>query len=101
MAVYIREYADIGVTNSRVLQAGAEPAAVAADQKLTNAAGSVASAAFSEFTRIVCVHTDSIISITFGMTAPTATTGHLRMAADTTTYFGVRPGMFLAVIDNA
>lgn len=100
MAVYIREYADLAVAFGKSMQVGAEPASVAADQKIANLVTSVASAAFNANTNMVCVHTDAIISITFGMTAPTATTGHLRMAADTTMFFGVRPGMFLAVIDN-
>ena len=99
MAVYIREYADVG-RGLGVIQAGAEPASLAADQKLTNGAVSVASAAFNANTNMVCVHTDAIISITFGMAAPTAAVTHLRMAADTTMFFAVRPGMFLAVIDN-
>ena len=98
MTVYVREYADIGVTYGKHIQSGAEPAI--ADQTVANAAGSVASNAFNAETRMVCVHTDAIISIAFGVTAPTAVTTNLRMAADTTMFFGVRPGTYLSVIDN-
>lgn len=100
MAVYIREYADIATVFGKSIQVGAEPAAVAADQKLANIATTISSAAFSDNTYMVCVHTTAIISIAFGIGSATATTGNLRMAADTTMFFGVRPGMFLAVIDN-
>jgi len=100
MAVYIREYADMAVAYGKAMPVGSEPSALAADQKLTNSGTSAPSAAFNANTNLVCVHTDAIISIVFGVTVPTATTGHLRMAADTTMFFGVRPGTYLAVITN-
>lgn len=55
--------------------------------------------AFGENTRMVRVHTDAICSIAVG-TTPVATTSDLRMAADTTEYFGVKPGEKIAVITN-
>lgn len=55
--------------------------------------------AFTENTRMVRVHTDVICSLAVG-TAPTATTSDLRLAADQTEYFGVKPGEKIAVITN-
>lgn len=103
MTVYVREYADIAVTHSKHVPAGAEPALL--DQTVANAAGSVAlTTPFSVNTKLVMVHTDSIISIIFSeddaTNPPSAAITNMRMAANDTLFFGVRPGGSLAVIDN-
>lgn len=62
-------------------------------------AGSLQSAFFGTRTRIVRIHADSICSIAFGIN-PTASVQNKRMAASQTEYFGVAPGMKVAVIAN-
>lgn len=57
------------------------------------------SAAFNGATRLIRVHTDAICSIAIGSN-PTATTNHMRLAANQTEYFGVKPGEKLSVIAN-
>lgn len=71
-----------------------------ADQTPVSITGASAqSAAFNAATTLVRIHTDSICSILFG-TNPTATTANARMVAGQTEYFGVLPGMKVAVIAN-
>ena len=60
---------------------------------------STQSAAFNAATVLVRLHTDAICSVLFG-TNPTATTASARLAAGQTEYFGVAPGMKVAVITN-
>lgn len=100
---YISEYADLPTVLGQNIPTGKEPAL--AIQKIANAAGSTASAAFGSQTKFVRVHTDSIQSIAFSRpttpgVAPTATTSDARMAAGATEFFGVRPGDYAAVILN-
>jgi hypothetical protein len=71
-----------------------------AEQTVVIGSGSVASAAFGGTTRFVRIHTDAICSIAFG-SAPTATSTNARMNANTTEYFGVSPGLKVAVITNS
>lgn len=96
MTVYVREYADVGVTFGKHIQAAKEPGL--ADQTIANAATAAASSAFNDHTRVVRVHTDTAIGILFGA-APTALTTSAKMAADTTEYFVVEPGHKLSVIN--
>lgn len=70
-----------------------------AEQTVAIGGVSVASAAFNAATTLVRLHTDAICSIEFGA-APTATATTARMAAGQTEYFGVLPGMKVAVITN-
>jgi hypothetical protein len=78
---------------------GNEPAL--AYQQVAITAGSVASVAFQDTTRMVRVHADAVCRIKFGA-APVAAAGtSMRMAAGSTEYFGVRPGEKLAVITSA
>lgn len=60
---------------------------------------SAQSAAFNAATTLVRIHTDSICSVLFGAN-PTALTTSARMVAGQTEYFGVLPGMKVAVIAN-
>ena len=95
--IYITEYADVAVTHSKYAQAGAEPAI--AEQRVANDGASAQSAAFNDNTRMVRIHTDSICSIKFGAN-PTAVTTEKRMAANTTEFFGVKPGQKVAAVLN-
>lgn len=100
---YISEYADLPTVLGQNIPTGKEPAI--AIQKIANAGATTASVAFSDRTKFVRVHTDSIQSIAFSRAAtpgvaPTATTSDARMAAGATEFFGVRPGDFAAVILN-
>lgn len=99
---YIREYADIAVTFSKYVQAGAEPAI--ADQTVTTSGTSAASAAFNANTRLIAISTPaaSAVSCAFSATpgaTPTATTSNLRLPANNIVFFGVRPGDKVALID--
>ncbi len=96
MTVYIREYAGIAHASGKHIQAAPEPGLT--DQTVTNAATAAASSAFGANTYLVRVHTDAAIGILFGEN-PTALTSSAKMAADTTEYFGVRPGDKLSVIN--
>lgn len=69
-------------------------------QVITHTGSSVQSAGFDANTRFIRVHTDGICHIVVGDN-PTATTSNMRMSADQTEYFGVRPGQKLAVITGA
>lgn len=60
---------------------------------------STLSAPFSSRTRVIRVHTDTLCSILIGPAPLTAVAlGGMRMQANTTEYFAVRPGDCLAVI---
>ena len=99
---YLREYADVAVTFSKVMQAGAEPAI--ADQTISTSGTTAASAAFNANTRVVAVSTPAAqavacqFSLTPGAT-PTATVTNLRLPANSIVFFGVRPGDKIALID--
>ncbi len=71
-----------------------------AEQAVAIGGTSVASAAFGGATVLVRLHTDAICSVEFG-SAPIATATTARMAAGQTEYFGVSPGMKVAVITNS
>lgn len=70
-----------------------------AEQTVAIGGSSTASSAFNTATTLVRIATDVICSIEFG-TSPTATATTARMAADQVEYFGVGPGMKVAVISN-
>lgn len=70
-----------------------------AEQTVAISGSSSTSAAFNAATVLVRLHTDAICSIEFG-NAPAAGTTDARMAAGQTEYFGVTPGMKVAVISN-
>ena len=88
--VYITEYNSILIgPQGAQSQVTLEPPL--ADQTITSSGVSAASAAVNAQTRIVRITTDSIVCVVSG-TAPTATTGKRRMAADTVEYFAVPLG---------
>lgn len=71
-----------------------------AEQTITISGSSTAvTNAFNAKTAMVRIETDSICSIAFG-TAPTATTGNMRMNAGDVEYFSVMPNHKIAVITN-
>lgn len=95
--LYISEYSEAGIKGPGMLPAAAEPGVTT--QTVAISGTTAQSAAFGATTRFVRVHTDAICSIAFGSN-PTATTSKLRMAANQTEYFAVRPGDKVAVISN-
>jgi hypothetical protein len=70
-----------------------------AEQTVAVGATSTQSNAFNASTCLVRISTDAICSVLFGAN-PTATASSARMAAGQTEYFGVSPGMKVAVITN-
>jgi hypothetical protein len=70
-----------------------------ASQTVVNTGATTQSAAFNAATKIICIHTDSICSIEFGLN-PTATTASRRLAANSTEFFQVEVGHKVAVILN-
>ena len=90
-SLYITELTD----GAGALQAAQLPALNA--QKLTISATHAQSTAFKTGTKLIRLHTDTVCHILVG-DDPTATTANLRMAADTTEYFGVKAGQKLSVI---
>lgn len=60
---------------------------------------STQSSAFNTDTKIVCVHTDAVCSVEFGLN-PTATANSRRLAANSTEFFDVSQGHKIAVITN-
>ena len=95
----IVEYRSLAVDAlNRHMPAGLEPHI--AIQLLSNGgANTVTPNPFSSDTNFVRVHTDAPCRIEIGM-APTATGSSMRLAGNTTEYFGVRPGMKLAVVTS-
>jgi len=98
--VTFREYADLGVTYGKYIQAGMEPAN--ADQSVTTSGTSAQSAAFNAQTRMIMVSTPAAqaVSLLFGDN-PTAVIGGLRLPAANVFFFGVKPGQKVAFIDVA
>lgn len=94
--LYLTEYGD-AVAGGRISIAG-EPALK--NQAPLAIGSETKSAVFGDSTKLIRVHVDAICSIAIGKT-PTATTNSMRLAADTTEYFGVQPGDKLSVISNS
>lgn len=95
--LYVAEFSNLAPAGSEFAQIVGTPPL--AEQTVTIGSGSLSSNAFASFTRMIRVHADSICSIAFGP-SPTATTTNMRLAANTTEYFGVNPGTKIAVISN-
>jgi hypothetical protein len=96
--VYIQEYAEQARdNNARTIPAGQEPPVTS--QTVAIGGASVQSSAFNAKTCFVRIHTDAICSVKFGSN-PTVTATDARLAANTTEFFGVRPGEKVAVITN-
>lgn len=88
--VYLTEFGNIAIGPAGAqIQVAVEPPF--AEQTLTSSGASASSVAVNAQTRIVRITTDSIVCVVSG-TAPTATTGKRRMAADTVEYFAVPLG---------
>lgn len=97
--LYISEYTALARIEGLGVAPFAQEPAVLDQAPVANAGATTQSAAFGSGTQFVRVHTDSVCSIVFGAN-PVATTANKRMAANTTEYFGVKPGQKLAVILN-
>jgi len=90
--VYVAEFADSDINSSK------EPPL--AEQTISTSGSSTqCSNAFHARTRLVRVHTDTIVSIAFGAN-PTATVNTRRLAANQTEYFSVEGGFKIAAIEN-
>lgn len=96
--LYIEEFSDLQIVNREGLAVGKQPSV--APQKIAIAVGSTLSAAFNDKTRFVRLHTDAICSYKFGGSGVTAANTDPRLAANSTEYFGVTPGQFVANIQN-
>lgn len=97
MAVmYIQEYAGTGMAaGGSAVQVGQEPKLAGQAVTFTTTTASAAFNADTELVRIVC---DAAAHIEFGSSAPTATTSHAPIAANTPEYFGVKGGHFVAAV---
>ena len=96
--LYISEFANMRNIDGRVCPVAEAPALVV-QTPVTISGTSAQSDAFSAQTKFIRVHADVIASIAFGEN-PTATTDDDRLVAGQTEYFGVYPGMKVAVISN-
>lgn len=98
--VYITEYQGtlVLIGNNAGVAMGPQ---IVEQSPITTSGSNQQSAAFNAATSLVRIHTDGIMSFSFG-TNPTASTSTARMAANQTEYFGVQPGsaMKIAVITN-
>jgi hypothetical protein len=97
--LYICEYANQGRDTAGYTIQGVAQEPANTEQTVAIGGTSAQSNAFQSGTTLIRVHTDSICSIAIG-TNPTAAATNKRMAANTTEYFGVRPGDKIAVITN-
>jgi hypothetical protein len=105
--MYVTEYRGVGtnspVDNGMSVQAAKQPSL--GDQKIAFTGTPGISAAFNAQTRLVRIHVDGIASIRFSKpdaagAGTNAAVTNKRMAADTTEYFAVDPGMFVSAITN-
>lgn len=98
MAVlFITEYQELARPEPGMGQIAQAPAL--AEQTVAITGASLQSAQFNASTRFIRLSTDAICSISIDFT-PTATATKGRLPADNVEYFGVRPGMKIAVISN-
>jgi hypothetical protein len=93
--LYVTEYI---AQQESLIQASVVPPV--AEQTVAIGGASVASAAFNPNTTMVRIHPDAICSIAWGY-APVATATNMRLPANISEYFMVRPGMKVAVITNS
>lgn len=92
---YVTEYGD--ATGGGAIQVAQGPAI--RTQIVDYSAGVAATALpFTENTRIARVHVDSICCVAEGTAPVASTTTSKRMSADSTEYWGVRPGDKLSFI---
>lgn len=95
--LYIAEFESLPVMAGGQPQIA--PVPPIAEQTRSISGTSAQSSAFNTNTRFVQLHTDAICSIAFGSN-PTATTSNMRLPADSTIYFAVKPGDKVAAITN-
>lgn len=95
---YIAEFADIAVTFAKYAAAPAAPGT--ADQTVSTSGSNAQSAAFNANTRIIMISTPAAqaIRVAFGAN-PDATAGGPRLPANSTFFFGVKPGHKVAMVD--
>ena len=95
----ITEYQNLAQDdNGNRIAAGREPSL--GNQQVAIGGGSLQSAALGGVTRFVRLHADATCRIAFGVN-PTAAATSQRMVAGQTEYFGVQPGIKIAVITSA
>lgn len=105
--LYVTEYKGIGHVDpgydgmSYVVPIQAPKGPALAEQKIAIGGSSTASTAFSQYTKMIRVHTDVVCSVAVGGTSPAATVSTGRMAANQTEYWAVIPGDKIAVITNS
>jgi hypothetical protein len=96
--VDISEYKELARDNAGTLiAAGKEPSTV--NQQVPVTGASLQSQPLLDTTRFVRVHTDTACRVEFGG-SPVASASSKRMAAGQTEFFGVTPGMRVAVIQS-
>jgi hypothetical protein len=98
--LYISEFAGLPITPEGVMQAS-DASQWVTDQTVPIGVAA-SSAAFNQKTNLVVISRDATCSIVWiqpGMSG-TATTSNLRLLANTTMTFGVKPGMKLSVVSN-
>lgn len=92
----ITEYSSLATDRQgRTVMAGMEPKVT--NQQVSIGASSTQSAAINSSTSIVRLHTDSACRVEIGAD-PTAAATSMRMAANSTEYLGIKPGLKIAVI---
>ena len=69
------------------------------EQTVAIGGAAVLSNFFHPATGVIRVHADAVCSISVGF-APLATSANMRLAANSTEYFSVRPGERMSVITN-
>lgn len=93
--LYVTEFVSVPAV-SVYYQAANTPAL--ANQTVAISGTSARSAAFNVSTGLIRIHPDVACMVLVGGTAPTAAVTSMRMAADSTEYFVVKPGDKVAVI---
>jgi hypothetical protein len=94
----ITEYKELAQAGrGHLVMAGQEPSLL--NQQVTIGVSSAQSAALSDVTRFIRVHTDSSCRIAVGSN-PTASAQSMRLGAGGTEYLGVLPGLKIAVIES-
>lgn len=92
--LYVTQYGGVSL-GANGAQAPEEPPILA--ERIAIGATSVQSTVFSAGCELIEVHTDAICAVAIDA-SPTAVATSRRMAADTTRYYGVKPGQKIAVI---
>ena len=93
--LYVSEFGDIAIGRAQAMTLPP----LASQTVAIGGTSAATTNAFGQNTRMIRVHTDAVCSIAVGP-SPTAVATAMRMAADTTEYFGVNPGDKIAVITN-